>query len=303
MIKLNENRVYRPFVGGMLLDEFNSNKNAQDGHYPERWICSTTCTADGKGVSVSDENKLLTDIIDEPHDILVKLIDSYTRLMIQVHPDDEYAKAHFNSRYGKKEAWYILGTRVINGQEPYVFLGFKEGVTKEKWIEIFEKQDIKEMENCLHKINVKEGDTFLIPGKVPHAMGSGVFFAEVQQPTDLTLRTECFSPDGRKMSEDDLHCGTSNEVLFDCFNYDGDTLKNTLAKYKIERDGNVVLENELFKMMEVSVAESDSYTLNVNKYAIVVVLEGENKASEYFLTQSHTFNGKQKLLICFGAQR
>ena len=46
------------------------------------------------------------------------------------------------------------------------------------------------MEECLHKIPVKSGDTFFVPGGVPHAMGRGVYFAEVQQPTDITLRTE-----------------------------------------------------------------------------------------------------------------
>ncbi len=303
MIKLKENRVYRPFVGGKLLDEFNSNENAKDGHFPERWICSTTKTADGKGVSVTDKNKPLSDFIGEPLDILVKLIDSYTRLMLQVHPNDEYAQEHFNSKYGKKEAWYILDTRVIDGQEPYVFLGFKKGVTKQKWAEIFEKQDIAAMEDCLHKIYVEPGDTFLIPGKVPHAMGSGVFFAEVQQPTDITLRTERRSPDGREMSELDLHCGTSYEVLFNCFDYNGDDLQGTLAKYKVERVGNAILKNELFEMWEINISQGESYKLNVNKYAIVIVIEGKSKGEEYFLTESCTFDSEQKLLVFFGKHR
>lgn len=75
-------------------------------------------------------------------------------------------------------------------REAYVYLGFKEGITKEKWRDLFEKQDVRGMEESLHKILVHPGDTFFIPGGVPHAMGSGVYFAEVQQPTDITLRTE-----------------------------------------------------------------------------------------------------------------
>ncbi len=300
MIELMENRVYRPFTGGKLLEAFAGKADAADGQYPERWICSTTGSSDGKGISCTADGTLLTAYYDEPLDILVKLIDSYTRLMIQVHPTDAYAQAHFNSQYGKMEAWYILDTRVIDGQQPYVFLGFQEGVTKERWQEVFAQQDIPAMEACLHKIPVKAGDVFLIPGGVPHAMGCGVFFAEVQQPTDLTLRTEWVSPDGRTMQAADLHCGTNEEILFNCFAYEGANLEDTLARYKVERKGDVVLSDPLFTMREIEV--EDTYTLSVTSYAIVVVLEGEAKGKEYFLTQSETFVGKQKLLVCTGAK-
>ncbi len=301
MVELKENRVYRPFVGGKLLDEFNGAQNPVDAHLPERWICSTTGTADGKGISETMAGEKLTDCYGKQLDILVKLIDSYTRLMIQVHPDDAYAQEHFGSQYGKMESWYVMGTRVIDGQEPFVFLGFKEDVTREQWEKVYREQDIEAMEACLHKIPVKPGDVFLIPGKVPHAMGSGVFFAEVQQPTDITLRTEWTSPDGRKMSENDIHGGTSEKVLFDCFDYDGADLERTLSRYRIERKGDTVLEHELFSMYEVTT--EDSYTVEVNEYAIVVVLAGENKGREYFLTQTETFCAGQKLLICYGANK
>ena len=39
--------------------------------------------------------------------ILIKLIDAKQDLSIQVHPDDDYALEHENSR-GKTEMWYIL---------------------------------------------------------------------------------------------------------------------------------------------------------------------------------------------------
>ncbi len=298
-IELTENRVYRPFMGGKLLDVFAGRADATDGQYPERWICSTTASSDGKGISATADGTPLTDFYAQPLDILVKLIDSYTRLMIQVHPTDAYAQAHFNSQYGKMEAWYILDTRVINGQEPYVFLGFQEGVTKEKWQAVFASQDIAAMEGCLHKIPVKAGDVFLIPGGVPHAMGSGVFFAEVQQPTDLTLRTEWTSPDGRTMQAADLHCGTSEEVLFNCFAYEGANLAATLARYGVQRNGEYVLQDPLFSMREIEVEET--YTLAVDTYAIVVVLEGADKGKEFFLTADEVFAGKQKLLVCCGA--
>ncbi len=84
----------------------------------------------------------------------------------------------FNSEFGKTEAWYILGGREVEGEKPYVLLGFKPGTTREQWKSLFEEQDIQGMLDCLHKVPVQEGDTFLLEGGVPHAIGSGCFMVE-----------------------------------------------------------------------------------------------------------------------------
>ncbi len=110
---------------------------------------------------MTTDGKLLTEYVKEPLPVLVKLLDSYSRLMIQVHPDDARAAKYFHSDKGKAESWHILGTRTIHGEEPYVYLGFKKGITKEKWRLLYEKQDVKGMEECLHKIPVKVEIPFL----------------------------------------------------------------------------------------------------------------------------------------------
>lgn len=298
ILEFTESRVYRTYVGGKLLDEFNGNENPQDGFYPERWICSTTSSTDGTGVSKTIDGKLITDLIDKPVDILVKLLDSFTRLIIQVHPDDELAQKYFDWPKGKTESWYVIDTRVIDGVAPYVYIGFKEGITREKWEEVFHKQDLEEMQNCLHKVNVKPGDVFYIPAKLPHAMGCGVFFAEVQQPTDITLRTERKSPDGRNLSEFDISHGATYEEMFNCFDYDGRSLEDTLEKYKVEKQGETVLETDLFSMYEIDV--ETSRVIETNPYAIIMVLEGEDKGREFYIDEPFEFKGKQKLLVCYG---
>lgn len=298
MLELTPTRVYRPFVGGRMLDEFSGNENPQDGHYPERWICSTTSDGKDSGISKTVDGTPLTHYVNEPLDILVKLLDSYTRLMIQVHPDDELAQTLFDSKYGKTEAWYILGTRELFGEKPYVFLGFKEHVTREIWEDAFNKQDIEAMENCLHKIPVKTGDVFYIPAKVPHAMGTGVFFAEVQQPTDITLRTEKFSPDKREMSMFDLTHGATLSQMFDCFDYDGGDLQTILDRYKVKKNGEAVIDSPLFSMYEINV--ETSRVIEAKPYAIVMVLEGADKGKEFYLDEPYEFIGKQKLLVCYG---
>ena len=128
--------------------------------------------------------------------VLIKMLDSKERLTIQVHPDKQFARAMLNSAFGKTESWYVLGGREINGEKSCIYLGFKEGVTEEIWSALFYRQDITGMLNCLHRFEVNPGDAFIIYGGVPHAIGSGCFLMEVQEPTDYTMRVEKMTPGG-----------------------------------------------------------------------------------------------------------
>lgn len=300
MTEMECNRVWRPFVGGKLLDAFCGVSPGEDGHYPERWICSTTRTADGKGVSRSVDGRMLTQIYPQGVDVLVKLLDSHSRLMIQVHPDDRRAQKYFSSPVGKTECWYVLDTRVIDGQQPYVYLGFRPGITRQHWQELYRRQDVAGMEQCLHKIPVKPGDAFFIPGGMVHAMGTGVFFAEIQQPTDITLRTERCSPDGRVVDDAAIHGGAGEQALFDCFDYGGCTREEILQRCKIPVSGEEIVRGPLFRMKDMQVEKS--VHLTVEDYAIVLVLEGENKGKEYFLTRDADFTGPCRLLVCGGGE-
>ncbi|OGO80279.1 MAG: hypothetical protein A2Y21_12235 [Clostridiales bacterium GWC2_40_7] len=257
-LKLKQNRVRRPFVGGNLLDEWQGKKNSEDGNMPEEWVSSTiearnTSYIPNEGLSrveiYTGEIIFLRDIIasdpvsflGEKHvakhgdniSVLVKILDSYSRLMIQVHPDNAFAKKVFNSDFGKTEAWYIIGGRKVNGDDPYVLLGFKPGITREKWKRLFEKQDIKGMEDALHKFTVKPGDIFFVEGGVPHAVGTGCFLMEIQEPTDFTIRTEKTSPIGLPISELQMHQNAGFDKMFDCFHYNGFTREEVLGKWHI----------------------------------------------------------------------
>ena len=302
MYKVMRNRVWRPFVGGKLLDEFQGISPAEDGHYPEEWVCSTVAAKDGTGLSRLEDGRTLREVIDRDLDVLVKVLDSCTRLMIQVHPDRERAMRYFQSPFGKTEAWYILDTRVINEEEPYVLLGFKEGITREKWMELYRRQDVAGMIEAMHKIPVRKGDTFFIPAGVPHAMGTGVFFAEIQEPTDITFRVEHISPDGKQLPDEDLHQGAGFDALFSCFDYNGRSLGDTLKDhyYKPRENGWIIDEQQTpyFSMQQIDVESSAVVT--VEDYAIVLVLSGEDSGSEYYLDEDTVFTGKQQLLVCKG---
>lgn len=118
--------------------------------------------------------------------MLIKMIDAKTPFLLQCHPTRENAQKFWNSHYGKEECWYILGTRTDTQEPPYILLGFKEGITREKLEKAYRLGDKDQLEALCHRIPVKPGECYLIPGGVPHALGAGCFVAEIQEPSDLT---------------------------------------------------------------------------------------------------------------------
>ncbi len=255
-LKQLPNRVWRTYEGGALIDRWKKIVPEKDESVPEEWIMSTITTRgnnrpENEGLSLIKTIDGIISLKDLIHSnptlylgkelaqkygttgVLIKMLDSMERLTIQVHPDKQYAKTILNSEFGKTESWYILNTREINGEKPFVYMGFKKHVTKQDWKLYFENQDIQGMLNCLHKIEVKSGDAFMIYGGVPHAIGSGCFLMEVQEPTDYTMRVEKITPSGLKISDELIHQGVGEEKMLECFHYDTHTMEEALSKWKI----------------------------------------------------------------------
>ncbi len=243
-VRLRSERAWRTYHGGKLIDELHGISPAADTHFPEDWICSTVQAINAgredvvEGLSrLADADVSLRDFIaadpaaalgaehvvrtGESLGVLLKLIDAAERLGIQCHPDREKARAFFDSRFGKTECWHIVGGREIGGEKPCVYMGFKPGVTKERWRDVFERQDIPAMLGMLHRIEVKRGDTFLIEGGTPHAIGAGCLLVEIQEPTDYTFRTEKVTPQGLTIPERACHYGIGFDKMFECFHYEG----------------------------------------------------------------------------------
>ena len=250
------NRVERFYTGGKLLDEWQGLPGKTDSHMSEEFLVSTikyigTGNPPENGVSQvftpDNKKKNLFNLINEDPDaflgnryaagchghagVQLRAGDSTSRLIIQCHPTNEQARTFFKTPFGKTEAWYIASTREINGEKAHVYCGFKPGISKEKWRELFRTQDsvgTKAMLDCLHRYEVRNGDCFLIKSGTPHAIGSGCLFVELHQPCDITLRTERnFTP--APLSDEQMHYGPGFDVLFECFNYNGRTREQTLA--------------------------------------------------------------------------
>ncbi|WP_033291924.1 class I mannose-6-phosphate isomerase [Amycolatopsis jejuensis] len=119
--------------------------------------------------------------------LLVKLLDAGQRLPVHFHPSDSFARKHFDSHFGKTEAWIVVGTY---GDDPRVYPGFRETTSMATVAEWTREQDAPSMLGALNSIPVEAGDTVYIPAGLPHAIGEGVFVVELQQPTDFSLTLE-----------------------------------------------------------------------------------------------------------------
>lgn len=111
--------------------------------------------------------------------LLLKFIDAKDALSVQVHPDDEQARAANDS--GKSEAWIVLS----RGEQGRIILGLREGVTAEEFAKVAHTADV---EGVLHAFRPEVGDAIYVPAGTVHAIGPDVVLFEIQQNSDVTYR-------------------------------------------------------------------------------------------------------------------
>ncbi len=251
LILLPPNRVWRTYPGGRTLDQLAGTPAPADSHFAEDWIASTTRAVNRgreeitEGIShvrvgldptlrnftallASDPDYFLGAAHAKTHgaqpQLLVKFLDSGTRLHFQVHPTREFAQRVLGAPSGKTEAYYVLGVRdrtseverldpkplgesladsqsgmsssgsrstpISDPSHGHIYVGFQRPPTPSALRHAIETQDITAIAACFDPIAVKPGDTFLIPGGTPHALGAGLFLVEIQEPSDLVVRFE-----------------------------------------------------------------------------------------------------------------
>ena len=250
--KLLPNRVRRSYLGGSRIDAFcnipSTFQPPRDAAQPrpEDWLASTTqafngtLEIEGEGLGCLEDGRLVRDAVGALP-ILVKLLDSDERLVVQAHPTVPCAKRLFHSPVGKTECWHFLpGT----APDACVYLGFKPGITRAAWEQaVRECSQISNEQlpivnnpvlNLLHRIPVAPGDFVFVDGGVPHAIGGGCFMVELQEPSDLMVVAERFTPSGRRIPDAKMHGGVGWERMFDVYEYDGHTYEETCARYVLK---------------------------------------------------------------------
>jgi mannose-6-phosphate isomerase len=113
-------------------------------------------------------------------ELLVKFLFTSEKLSIQVHPDDQAARARGYPR-GKDEAWVVLAAE----PDATIGLGLKRAASRE---ELRAAALDGSIEALMDWRPVKAGDVFYSPAGTVHALGPGLAIVEVQQNVDLTYR-------------------------------------------------------------------------------------------------------------------
>lgn len=288
-----ENRVRRTYRGGRSLEEFLGKESPKDSFFPEDWISSFVQAknkeyVEGEGISrvLCDGRSVpITEAVKEDDlgpgrrgaGVLIKLLDAGERLGIQVHPTPQFSLEHFSCPYGKTECWHILHAR----EGAAVYVGFKEGITREEWKRLFEAQDIQGMLERLHRIEVHEGDTVLVHAGSPHAIGEGCFLLEIQEPTDYTMRVEKTTLSGERLTPMQVHYGIGEEALLDCFLYDG------LSEEEARRKHLLLPKKGGFGYPETMLVDQSDTPC----FALGVIKDGEEIAPDSFVTLVVTKGG------------
>lgn len=113
--------------------------------------------------------------------LLYKFIDARDRLSVQVHPDDEQARANGWGEFGKTECWYVVDAK----KNASIIAGFTADVTRAMITRAIENATLHEL---LNFIPVAPGDLLFIPPGTVHAIMDGTLIYEVQETSDTTLR-------------------------------------------------------------------------------------------------------------------
>ncbi|HET9187627.1 MAG TPA: mannose-6-phosphate isomerase [Acidothermaceae bacterium] len=299
-VTLPPNQPRQFYRGGRAIAEFRTgNAGRAEEFGPEDWVASAaTLFGQDAGLSTLPDGTALRDAIaadpvsylgsahaavyDTSPALLVKLLDAGERLPVHVHPNREFAQKHLNCRFGKTEAWLIIGT---SDSDAAVYVGFKADVDQaavDAWVKSQRSDMLLE---TLNRIPVRRGDTVLIPAGTPHAIGAGVFIIELQEPTDFSVMLEWENFGLASRAEEQLglpsalalscldRSGWSNGRLASCVN------RGALSGVKGARSVLPHQADPFFRAGQV--VTDDGVTLEP-QYGVLVVLDGAGELTGEF---------------------
>ena len=177
------------------------------------------------------------DVFQNEFPLLIKFLDANDWLSIQVHPDDELAKARGLER-GKTEFWYVLqadkGAQLIKG--------FKQNTSRGEYLTNLKNNTLPEL---LNFENVNEGDSYYIEAGKVHALGPGVLLTEIQQSADTTYRMYDWNRKDKEGNSRKLHTEDAMEAI----------------DFKVEKGGRI--DYHLNKNQSVPMVDEKYFTTNI----------------------------------------
>ncbi|WP_049292853.1 class I mannose-6-phosphate isomerase [Franconibacter helveticus] len=177
--------------GGQLIRSKLGKRGLPEGPLAETWEVSdvdgniaTVKNGELAGTSLRDLAQRYPDELVGPgwrgphFPLLTKFIDASGMLPVHLHANDEAAQRLEQQPNGKTEAWHILWA----APGASCLAGIKPGVSREtlRAALLAEAYD-----SVMHRLPVKTGDTFYIPGGMLHSFGPDTLIYEIEQTSDI----------------------------------------------------------------------------------------------------------------------
>jgi mannose-6-phosphate isomerase len=186
----------RPMIwGGRKIARLLGKNLPAPGPYGESWEVSDHPVHRSRLATASGFHVSLRHLMQEqPHALLgpaadhystfpwlIKLLDAHDWLSVQVHPDEEAVQRLLPGELAKTEAWLVLDAEPTSR----IYAGLLPGVGP---TELRQAVTCGAVQECLHSFTPTAGDFVFLPAGTVHAVGGGVFLAEIQQTSDATFR-------------------------------------------------------------------------------------------------------------------
>ena len=137
--------------------------------------------------------------------LLIKFIDARDNLSIQVHPNDALAQER-HQPFGKTEMSYVISAQEGAG----LYSGFSQQITPDEYVKRVENNTFMDV---LQFHPVKAGDVFFLPAGRVHAIGKGIFIAEIQQTSDITYRIYDYNRKDANGKGRELHTELAKDAI------------------------------------------------------------------------------------------
>jgi mannose-6-phosphate isomerase class I len=219
-------------------------------------------------------------------------------MALQVHPDQNYVKTHFNEKIGQYEAYYILKAK----DNTKVYLGLKDDAdVNEFYRQAALSRDSKKVFQYEKFVNCMEsatGSLFLIPAGTIHSLGKGQVCLEIGTNYGYTFHIYDYVRPSLNGSLREIH-------LEQAFNVLNTKMRAALVKTKLKQNPVIIkkLSNMTEKVLgkikgvpfEVRLIEfTKSYSNSpAGKFHILSLIDGEkatiecsNKKIDLFFTDT-----------------
>lgn len=201
--------------GGRRISEQLGKAGLPDGPVAESWeisdvdgMIATVTNGELAGSSLRELTERYPDEMVAPgwrgphFPLLSKFIDGSGMLPVHLHASDALAQRLEQQPNGKTEAWHILWA----APDATCLLGVRDGVDNARLRAALLAQ---EYDAVMHRVPVKAGDTFYVPGGMLHSFGPDTLIYEIEQTSNIQQhampwRMEDGSPLSRQEQEENI---------------------------------------------------------------------------------------------------